>query len=120
MWFTDWADAVEVALRDLPLHVEVVLDAWLRRVGNVVRFDDVMLYRIVRHLRQDSIVRARWVEALIPVATRLNDFSLVESLLLTLRSDATKCPELLAAATALARESNQMRRVLRNVLPSPG
>ena len=114
MWFPDWPDALEVALRDLPLGVEVVLGTWLGRVGQVVRFDDVVLYRIVRHLRENSDLRTRWVETLVPVATKLNDFSLIESLILTLRGHASSYPSLVAAATALAEGSNQVGRVLRN------
>ncbi len=114
MWFSDWADALEVALWDLPLGIDVVLNAWLSRVGQVVRFDDIVLYRVVRNLGENSDLRARWIEALVPVATNLSDFSLIESLILTLRRDSARYPMLLAAATALAPGSSQMQRVLRN------
>ena len=48
------------------------------------------------------------------LATSLNDFSLIESLILTPRGDAIQYPSLLAAATVLVEEAKQMRRVLRN------
>ena len=103
----------------MPFGINFVLEAWLRRAGQNVRFDDVVLYRFARHLESNDL-RARWVETLIPVATELNDFSLIESLILTLGSDAARYPTLVAAAVALAAGSHQMQRVLRNSgLPSP-
>ena len=113
MRFSSWDDALEIALRDLPFGLSIVLDAWLPRVGQVVRFDDVVFYRIVRHLRS-SDVRNQWIEVLVPLAIERNDFSLIESLLLTLRRDAVRFPALVATATTLAERSDQMSRVLRN------
>jgi len=113
----NWAGALEIAVRDLPMgtQVEAVLRAWLPRIGEVVPFDDVVLFRIVRCLRETGGLREEWIRAAIPVAVRTKDHSLVETLLLVMRPEAARSPELVAVAQQLAVHSKQMRRVLRNV-----
>jgi hypothetical protein len=112
-----WDEALEVAIRDLPVrnHVETVLNAWLARVGSSPRFDDVVLYRIVRVLPKGNSVREAWILAAVPGAVATQDHSLVETLLLVLGPDAGRFPELVGVASELATDSKQMRRVLRSV-----
>ena len=122
-WFKypSWEEALEVAIRDLPIgsHVETVLNAWLPRVGSSPRFDDVVLYRIVRALPEDNSVREAWILAAVPGAVATRDHSLVETLLLVLGSAASRFPELIGVASELATDSKQMRRVLQNVRGTP-
>jgi hypothetical protein len=112
-----WEEALEVAIRDLPIgsQVEAVLGAWLPHVGLTPRFDDVVLYRIVRSLGQSSSIRESWIRAAIPCATRTRDHSLVETLLLVLGPSVSRFPELVVVASELATDSKQMHRVLKNV-----
>ncbi len=116
-----WDEALEVAIRDLPLgtQVETVLNAWLPQVGLKPGFDDVVLFRIVRSLRQGNPIRENWVRAAIPGAVNTKNHSLIETLVLVLGSGATAFPELIAAASELATNSKQMSRVLHNVLGEP-
>jgi len=111
-----WDEALEVAIRDLPLgaQVEAVLRAWLPRVGSVLRFDDVVLFRIVRALPVTSLTRDAWIVAAVPGAVSNRDLSLVETLLLVLGPAANRFPELVRVASELSNDSEQMRRVLRN------
>jgi hypothetical protein len=112
-----WDDALEVAIRDLPIAAQVtsVLSAWLLNVGRFSRFDDVVLYRIVRDLPASHEQRDRWLLAAVPNAVKERDESLIETLLLILRSRCVQFPELIVAAKEIAKSSKQMRRVLRNV-----
>jgi hypothetical protein len=116
-----WDEALEVAIRDLPIdnQVETVLTAWLPEVGSRLRFDDVVLYRIVRMLPESNPVREEWILAAVPIAVATRDHSLVETLLLVLGSTAGRFPELVAVASELATDSKQMRRVLQNVRGAP-
>jgi hypothetical protein len=84
-----------------------------------LRFDDVVLYRIVRALDESSQQRELWVRAAIPYALLQRDHSLIETLLLVLGRGCVRFPELVAAAEDVARDSRQMTRVLRNVGASP-
>jgi hypothetical protein len=106
-----------VAIRDLPIAAQVtsVLSAWLLNVGRFSRFDDVVLYRIVRDLPASHEQRDRWLLAAVPNAVKERDESLIETLLLILRSRCVQFPELIVAAKEIAKSSKQMRRVLRNV-----
>jgi hypothetical protein len=111
-----WEGALEVAVRDLPIGstVRTVLERWLTQVGRYPRFDDVVLYRIVRCLPNGDSLRQAWVRAAIPVAVELRDTSLVETLLLLLRGKAIEFPELLAVGVELSNGSTQLQRVLKN------
>jgi hypothetical protein len=113
-----WDEALEVAIRDLPIgaQVDAVLKAWLPRVGSIPRFDDVVLFRIVRALPATSATRDAWILAAVPVAVSSRDTSLVETLLLVLGLSANRFPDLVRVASELSNESKQMRRVLRNTI----
>lgn len=112
--FADWPDAIELTFRNLPVGRELVLDKWLEHVGGDLRFDDVILFRIIRHFGPGSNTRKRWLSALVPIAVQARDFSLVESLLLIMRHESVAYPELIAVADSLCAQSPQMRRVMRN------
>jgi hypothetical protein len=117
-----WDEALEVAIRDLPIgpQVDTVLRAWLPRVGSTPRFDDVVLFRIVRALPASSATRDAWIAAAVPGAVRNRDVSLVETLLLVLGPAANRFPDLVQVAAELSNNSEQMRRVLRNTIgPGP-
>lgn len=120
-----WEGAIEIAIGDLPLsgQAEEVLKAWIPKIGVNLSFDDVVLFRIVRYVRKDRPVRTAWIDAAVVRAVLIGDFSLTETLILILGADASRYPELLRTATAIAHESGQMRRVLRNAcgiqLPTP-
>ena len=112
----DWDDALLIAMVDLPLpgQIEYPLEFWLPRAEENIRFFDVVLYRLVRHLSKDSRVRALWITKGIALSVQSMDFSLVESLLLTLRDEAVQHAELVRVGKLYAAQSKQMRRVLRN------
>lgn len=112
-----WADATEIALRDLPLgisQIEGVLKAWLPHADQHIRFLDRVLFKIVRYLPAASSIRADWIGVSEEVALSTKDFSLVESLILILGDRAAEHLEILGLAQQMARESPQMRRVIRN------
>ena len=116
MSLPDWDGALETAVGDLPLpgQAMTLLDSWLGRAEEYIRFFDVVLYRLVRHLPEDHPVRERWIARGISLALQTGNFSLVESLILTLRGNAVQHEELLDLARQLAARSQQMQRVLRN------
>jgi len=116
-----WGQALQVAIYDLPSRsqVQTVLNAWLPQVGSSSRFDDVVLYRIVRALPKVNPVREAWIRATVPCAIATRDHSLIETLLLVLRSAAHLFPERVEVAAELATDSKQMRRVLKNVGAPP-
>lgn len=115
-----WDEAIVVALGDLGLPGQFVdvLEAWLPRAGTVVAWDDVVLFRFIRHLPRTEAVREGWIRAAIPNAVRTGDRSLVETLLLVLGSEAGEHPDLAALARAFAGRSPQMQRVARRALGS--
>jgi len=115
-----WADAIEIALRDLPLgtiQINGVLSAWLASAEGHPRMLDHVLFRIVRYLPSTNSIRTDWVKASERLALKERDFSLIESLMLVLGQDAS--PELRSVAQEIAEKSPQMRRVIRNVLAFP-
>ena len=68
----------------------------------------------MRPLPLKNPVRERWIATGTALALQSGDFSLVESLILTLRSEAVKNRELMSLALEIAVGSKQMRRALRN------
>jgi len=111
-----WESGLEIAVRDLPLPRQAtsVLECWLSRSDQNLRFFDFVLYRFVRYLPDDQPIKTRYVSKAISLANETLDFSLVESLILTLRHAALAHNDLIAIAKAFATKSAQMRRVLRN------
>lgn len=111
-----WDGALEIAVRDLPLpgQASSLLESWLMRGDQNLRFFDFILYRLVRYLPEGHPVRSKWVTKALSIATQTRDFSLVESLILTLRDRALAHNALMDIAKAFAATSAQMRRVLRN------
>jgi hypothetical protein len=111
-----WDDAIEIAVRDLPLPSQAtsLLESWLSRAEENVRFFDVVLYKLVRYLPEEHPVRAQWIANGIAFAVQTGDFSLVESLILPLRGKAVQHEQLMRLAKQFAAESKQMKRVLRN------
>lgn len=114
----NWAPALEIAFGALAQasQQDAVLSAWLPKAGQCPRFDDVVLFRLLRWRSKNNEVVAKWLAALIPYAVSHRDASLVESLLLVLRRSAALHPELVRVATELAAGSRQMRRVLNNTV----
>lgn len=113
----NWEGAVEIAFHDLPIPRQhsTLLNQWLEPAARDLRTFDVLLYRLVRLLPHGDAVRARWVEQGIGIALEQRDFSLTESLILTLGEDAKLYPELIRLALEIANENpKQMQRVLRN------
>jgi hypothetical protein len=112
-----WADATEIALRDLPLgvpQIEGVLKAWLPQTHQHIRILDRVLFKIVRYLPATSSIRADWIRVSEEVALATKDFSLVESLVLVIGDRAVEHLELIGLAQQIAQESPQMRRVIHN------
>jgi hypothetical protein len=111
-----WDDAIEVAFRDLPLPglATSLLESWLHRAEENIRFFDFVLYKLVRYLPEEQPVRAQWIAKGIALAIKTEDFSLVESLILSLRGKALQYEQLMRLAKQFAKNSKQMRRVLRN------
>lgn len=111
-----WDDAIEIAVRDLPFPSQAtsLLESWLPSAEENIRFFDVVLYKLVRYLPEEHPVRAQWIAKGIAFAVQTGDFSLVESLILTLRGKAVQHEQLMRLAKQFAAESKQMKRVLRN------
>lgn len=111
-----WDGALQIAVRDLPVPGQAtsLLESWLVRADQNLRFFDFMLYKLVRHLPEGHRVREKWVTKGLAIAAHTHDFSLVESLILTLRNRSLSHNQLMDIAKALAAGSAQMRRVLRN------
>lgn len=113
----NWSGALQIAFIDLPLgrlQAEGALRRWLPQLPNHVDFADQVLFRIVRYLSSTSELKAKWIDVCVDIATKTKNHSLVETLILVLESKATEYPALLEAATAHAKVSRQMRRVLNN------
>ena len=111
-----WSGAIELAVRELPLPGQMtsLLESWLDRSDENIRFFDVVLYKLVRHLTKGHPLRERWIAKGIALAVQTRDFSLVESLVLMLRGRAVQHRQLVDLAKEFAAESTQMQRVLRN------
>jgi hypothetical protein len=84
-------------------------------------FCDLVLYKLVRPLSSNRRIREQWINKCIDLAVETRLFSLTESVLLTLRDEASEHEELVNIAKLIAddesRESSrkqQMKRVLRN------
>ena len=114
--FLDWDDALVIAIRDLPSagQATALLESWLERAEQNIRFFDVVLYKLVRYLPERNSVRQKWIEKAVFLSIQTCDFSLIESLLLTLRERAHTYRQLIDIARGFAESSKQMRRVLRN------
>ncbi|MBU4179873.1 MAG: retropepsin-like domain-containing protein [Desulfobacteraceae bacterium] len=112
----NWEDAIQIAVRDLPLpgQATALFESWLERAHQNLRFFDVVLYKLIRYLPEDHSVRVEWIVRGVYLAIQTCDFSLVESLILTLRKNALQYDQLMALAKRFAKESRQMHRVLRN------
>jgi hypothetical protein len=76
-----WADCLRIALFDIGLGREGILESWLSRGLNDVRFVDHVLFDTVRFLPRGSAMRSRWVAHAKEIAASVSDPSLVESLL---------------------------------------
>ncbi len=111
-----WDGALEIGVRELPLSGQVtsLLESWLIRADQNLRFLDFVLYKLVRRLPEGHLARTSWETKALSIATQTRDFSLVESLVLTLRDRAVAYVELMDVAKTFATRSTQMRRVLRN------
>ena len=83
-----WEGALEIAVRVLPLPGQAtsLLESWPERAGQNLRFFDVVLYRLIRYLPNDHPVH----------------------------QNALQYNQVLVLAKRFAKESGQMRRVLRN------
>jgi len=114
MGLPGWQGALEIAVGDLSFGAAIVLEAWLKQAGRNLRFDDVVLFRLVRRLSEGHPLRESWVRTLLPLAIERRDASLVESLLLVLGKRSFDFPELLPAAVELSRSYGRMERVLLN------
>lgn len=116
MSFPKWDRAIEIAVRDLPVPGQAtgLLESWLRRADECIRFFDVVLYRLARYLPEEHPVRAQWITKGIALALQTQDFSLVESLILILERKAMQDEKFITLAKQFAGESEQMKRVLRN------
>jgi hypothetical protein len=114
----DWEDGLVIAFDSLPTaqQGESVLRSWLAQAGQSPRFDDVVLFRILRFTSRYAGIRELWIDAAIPDAVRRKDESLLETLLLVLGRSASKHEDLVRAASEIAVGSAQMRRVLRNTV----
>jgi hypothetical protein len=114
--FENWGDAVVIAVRDLPLpgQATALLESWLKRADQNIRFFDGVLYKLVRYMPESDPVRQKWIEKAVSLSVQTRDFSLVESLLLTLRERAVAYEQIIDIAREHAETSSQMRRVLRN------
>jgi hypothetical protein len=83
-----WDGALQIAVRDLPFpgQASSLLESWLVKADQNLRFFDLVLYKFVRHLPEGHPVRAKWLTKSIAIATHTHDFSIVESVILTLRN----------------------------------
>jgi hypothetical protein len=86
-----------------------------------IRFCDFVLYKLVRPLSKNRSIREQWINKCIELAVETRLFSLTESVLLTLREEASEHEELVNIAKLHAEDEwqeptqkQQMKRVLRN------
>lgn len=106
-----WRDALLIAAMVTP-NLEPVLRSWLPRAIEDIRIVDGILFEIVRRYYGKSDIREQWESAGTALALETGDFSLTESLILTMRSSAPE--ELQSLARNHAESSAQMKRVLWN------
>ena len=113
---SNWQDGLLIAINDLPMSMQVegILEAWLPRIDENIRFADYILFKLVKCFPKKNKTRMNWINTCITVAIDSKDFSLVESLILVLGQDAKKHSKLITMAKNLASTSVQMKRVLRN------
>ena len=112
----EWNDAIWIALRELPLpRANSVLDYWLVRSKDDLRLFDVILYKLVRFLPEEHPSRVQWIGKGIALAVETRDYSLTESLLLTLRDKAVQHEQLMHLAMQIATTSEEMQRILQKV-----
>jgi hypothetical protein len=111
-----WQGALLIAIMELPyqFQLESLIQAWLPKVNDSLKFSDFTLYKIVTRLSKESPVRKEWINKCIALAKDDKDFSLIESLLLVLKGASLEHPDLIAIARG-HQSSNQMRKILRNV-----
>lgn len=112
--FPNWDDAIEITIGTLSLNQKIVLlESWLLHIAGSTLFFDTILYKIIRNLPEEYPVRTQWIAKCIDLALETRNFSLVESLILTLRWKAVQYKEFITIANELAAESSQMQRVLK-------
>ena len=75
---------------------------------------DLILFKIIKNLPTDNLLRQQWIDRCFELAIKKNHASLIESLILVLRKEALNKPDLMKAATELAKNSKQMQRALLN------
>ncbi len=106
------------ALGSLEL-VNVVLEAWLPRLGDQIRIADVVLNRVVRPRREALAVAERWIDAAADLAVRVEDPVLLEHLIFTLREDFVRRPDLVATARRLRKGAPALHKALQRLKSVP-
>lgn len=112
----NWKGGLLIALHDLQIKalIDEILDTWLSIKTEHLIFYDFVLFKVINNLPKQNPVRSRWINRCAELALETKDFSLVESLILVLESDAIGYPELISIANEYAKKSMQMKRVLFN------
>ena len=104
------------ALRDLDLQASV-LQRWLESPLDDVRFVDVVVFRLIRPSHLDAPVGDAWIRAAIGLAERTKDWSLVETLVWTLRKSISDHPSFADLARELSQHSPSILKALNETSP---
>lgn len=100
-----------------PGQYSILLRAWLPQMERSVRFADGVLFYIVRKIHEEFPEKKLWVEKCVDLALRTADHSLVESLLLYLKGNVCRHPELVRRAEKIALVDRKVAKVLAKTKP---
>ena len=116
-----WRNALVIALIDIPLQREVVLNAWIGKAQDSdIEFLDLVLYKIVRYLPADDMARNQWVSYCANLAIKTRNLSLVESLVFVLKNEILSMPDFLKVSSELAKSSEKIQKALQISCTLPG
>lgn len=99
------------AMRDPDLQSSV-LQRWLESLLDDVRFVDVVIFHLIRHGHPHTPTWDAWIKATVALAERTRDWSLVESLVWTLRQSIADYPSFANLARELGQQSPSIAKAL--------
>ena len=89
-----------------------VLQRWLESPLNDVRFVDVVIFYLVRSGHLHTPVGEAWIKTAVALAERTKNWSLVESLVWTLRRSISEHPTFASLARELSQQSPSILKAL--------
>lgn len=88
-----------------------ILLHWIERNNLPIRLADYILYHIARYSMNQQ-VKEKWLTKCLEFAISNHDTSLTETLLLSLKQEASNYPELLKLASDFSKSSNKIKNIL--------